>query len=257
MKRSTYYTLKQDRAEKYRTEKKAIKDIFDYHKGRYGYRRVTAELRQKGFCLNHKTVRKLMVCQGLRSLVRPKKYRSYTGVAGKAAENLLKRNFTADRFNQKWVTDVTEFSVCGKKYYLSALMDLYNREIISSAVSDRPSLDFVCTMLRQAFIKYKPLKGLIVHSDQGWHYRTDAYARILSENGAVQSMSRKGTCLDNAVIENFFGMMKTEWFYLSKYNSAEAFRKDLDEYINYYNNERIKSSLNGMSPAKFRLTSAA
>ena len=257
LKRSTYYAAIKTKIDKYEAEKEQIKQIFHYHKGRYGYRRITQMLRRAGSSLNHKTVKRLMDELGLKSYVRPKKYHSYIGPEGKSIPNVLHRNFKTTGFNQKWVTDVTEFNVCGQRIYLSALIDLYNQEVISYTISNRPTLKFVCQMLSNVFEKYENLTGLIIHSDQGWHYRSEDYKKMLRMKGIKQSMSRKGNCLDNCMAENFFGLLKTEFFYINKFNSVEEFKKDLVEYITYYNTERIKMGLNGLSPIEFRAQNAA
>ena len=257
LKRSTYYAAIKTKIDKYEAEKEQIKQIFHYHKGRYGYRRITQTLRRAGSSLNHKTVKRLMDELGLKSYVRPKKYHSYIGPEGKSIPNVLHRNFKTTGFNQKWVTDVTEFNVCGQRIYLSALIDLYNQEVISYTISHRPTLNFVCKMLSNVFEKYDNLTDLIIHSDQGWHYRTEKYTQMLKMKGVTQSMSRKGNCLDNCMAENFFGLLKTEFYYMNKFNSVEEFKKDLVEYITYYNTERIKMGLNGLSPIEFRAQYAA
>ncbi len=257
MARSTfYYQQKQFNAfDKYEFEKKIIADIFHTNKGRYGYRRITLELSNRGFSLNHKTVSKLMLSLDLKCAVRMKKYRSYKGKVGRIVPNILERNFKADKPNQKWATDVTEFSIHGIKCYLSPIIDLYNREIISYNISYRPTLDLVMNMIDSAFIKIPDQIDLVLHSDQGWHYQHNNYQLRLKQKGIKQSMSRKGNCLDNAAIESFFGVLKSELLYLQKFNSVEHFRKELEAYIDYYNNIRIKSLLNGKSPVKYRTLS--
>ena len=194
--------------------------------------------------------------KGLKSLVRIKKYKSYKGVQGKVARNLLKRNFFASKPNQKWVTDVTEFKVSGKKLYLSPIMDLYNGEIISYNLSGQPSSKQTIEMLTGA-VKLLPSKHkLILHSDQGWQYQMQAWQLMLRSNKIRQSMSRKGNCLDNAVMENFFSIIKSELYYLHKFTSIEVLRKEIIEYIDYYNNQRIKLKLNGLSPVQYRTQAA-
>jgi putative transposase len=257
LKRSTYYAAIKTKIDKYEAEKEQIKQIFHYHKGRYGYRRITQMLRRAGSSLNHKTVKRLMDELGLKSYVRPKKYHSYIGPEGKSIPNVLHRNFKTTGFNQKWVTDVTEFNVCGQRIYLSALIDLYNQEVISYTISNRPTLKFVCQMLSNVFEKYENLTGLIIHSDQGWHYRSEDYKKMLRMKGIKQSMSRKGNCLDNCMAENSFGLLKTEFYYMNSFSSVEEFKKALVEYIAYYNTERIKIGLNGLSPIEFRAKYAA
>lgn len=226
--------------------------IYNNHKGRYGYRRIVLELRNEGFVVNHKTVEKLMQQAGLKSLVRVKKYRSYRGQSGKIAPNVLQRDFVATAPRQKWATDVTEFNVCGEKRYLSPVLDLYNGEIISYTLSLRPNLIMVTRMLDMALRGVNKDSALTLHSDQGWHYQHHLYQKMLKDRGVVQSMSRKGNCLDNAVMENFFGILKSELLYLQKFTSVAEFEKELKNYIKYYNNDRIKAKLKGMSPVKYR-----
>lgn len=189
---------------------------------------------------------------GLVCLVRMKKYRSYKGEAGKIAPNLLQRNFRAEKPNQKWVTDVTEFNLFGEKLYLSPILDLCSGDLVSYTISARPVLDMVTSMLDKAFEKLPDGTGLILHSDQGWQYQHKKYQTMLKEKGIRQSMSRKGNCLDNAVIENFFGLLKSELLYLQKFDSIEHFKRELLDYLDYYNNYRIKAKLKGLPPALHR-----
>lgn len=252
--RSTFYywVAELQAQDKYAHLKESIKDIFHRHKGRYGYRRVTAALRQAGQVVNHKTVQRLMGILGLKSLVRPKKYQSFKGETGKAAPDRLKRHFQARRPNQKWVTDVTEFSVAGERLYLSPVMDLYNGEIVAFEAGQRPSFELVRTMLERALARLKPGERPILHSDQGWQYRMPAYQLALKRRQLQQSMSRKGNCLDNAAIESFFAVLKSELFHGRKFGSIGQLKQDLTEYIHYYNHERIKMKLGGLSPVQYR-----
>ncbi|MCF2671770.1 IS3 family transposase, partial [Butyricicoccus pullicaecorum] len=245
-----YYHLKRmNRTDKYESAKAEITAIYHENKGRYGYRRITTELRNRNFPLNHKTVQRLMKELGLVCRVRMKKYRSYKGEVGKIAPNLLNRDFHAEKPNQKWVTDVTEFSLFGKKLYLSPILDLCSSDLVSYTISDRPVLSMVTTMLEKAFEKIPDGTGLILHSDQGWQYQHKQYQRMLRKKGVRQSMSRKGNCLDNAVIENFFGLLKSELLYLQEFQSMDHFKQELVEYLDYYNNHRIKAKLKGLPPA--------
>lgn len=254
MARSTfYYHLKKlGQQDKYAQAKALIQTVFHAHKGRYGYRRVTYQIKREGIDLNHKTVYRLMGQMKLRSSVRVKKYRSYKGTQGKIAQNVLKRNFNAEKPFQKWATDVTEFRIKDKKLYLSPIIDLFNQEIISYKLTDRPHFKGVVDMLRTALKRIDQPAQLILHSDQGWQYQMAKYQDILKQNGITQSMSRKGNCLDNAIIENFFGTLKSELFYQKQYQSTDELRKDIHDYIEYFNNERIKLNLNGMSPVEYR-----
>lgn len=202
--------------------------------------------------LNHKTVQRLMKELNLVCRVRMKKYHSYKGEVGKVAPNLLERNFEAEKPNQKWVTDITEFSLFGQKLYLSPILDLCSRDIVSYSISDKPVLSMVTEMLDRAFAKTPGGTNLILHSDQGWQYQHKQYQRMLKAKGIRQSMSRKGNCLDNAVIENFFGLLKSELLYLQKFESMEHFKKELVDYLDYYNNRRCKTKLKGLPPAIHR-----
>jgi putative transposase len=247
-----YYTKQLGIADKYLQTKAAIKHLYHKHKGRLGYRRITLLLRQQGQIINHKTVLRLMQLLKLKSVIRVKKYKSYKGEQGRIVANLLNRSFKAEKPNQKWATDITEFNVSGKKLYLSPVIDLYNQEIISYELSESPNFKSVMTMLDKALKKISTTHSLLFHSDQGWQYQMKQYQHLLQQSGITQSMSRKGNCLDNAVIENFFGIIKSELFYLKKYDSVFQLKKEIAEYIHYYNNDRIKLNLNGMSPIQYR-----
>ncbi len=251
-----YYHMKRLKSEdKYASEKNEIKNIFHEHKGRYGYRRVTAEMRNRKYVINHKTVQRLMDEMGLKSQIRKVRYRSYKGEIGKVAPNIINRDFVATAPNRKWATDITQINIGYTKLYLSPILDMYNGEIISHNISTSPNLDQVYDMLDKAFAKFDNLDGLILHSDQGWQYQHFGYRKRLEEHHIIQSMSRKGNCLDNSMMENFFGIMKSELLYAEKFESAQAFIKALEEYIDYYNNKRIKSRLKGKSPVQYRTLS--
>ncbi|MED3561606.1 IS3 family transposase [Bacillus xiapuensis] len=252
--RSTYYYWVStfNRPDKDAELKTLIQAIYHEHKGRYGYRRITNELKNKGHRVNHKKVQRLMKELGLKSIVRMKKYRSYRGDVGKTAPNILDRNFHAERPNKKWVTDITEFKLFGEKLYLSPMLDLFNGEIITYTIDSRPKFSLVKTMLDQAFERLSDEDELLIHSDQGWHYRMPQYQHALKGNNVSQSMSRKGNCHDNAVMENFFGILKSEFLYTQEFESIEQFKQELAEYIDYYNHKRIKAKLKGLSPVQYR-----
>lgn len=205
-----------------------------------------------GYVINHKTVQRLMKQLGIVCMVRMKKYRSYKGNVGATAPNLLERNFHANKPDMKWVTDVTEFSMFGQKLYLSPILDLHSGNIVSYTIFERPVLKMVTDMPISAFEMIPDHTNLILHSDQGWQYQHKQYQRMLIDKGIQQSMSRKGNCLDNAVIENFFGLLKSELLYLQKFDSIDHFRAELEDYMDYYNNHRIKLKLKGLTPAKHR-----
>jgi len=193
-----------------------------------------------------------MQLQGLKSLVRPKKYRSYRGQFNAIVPNILDRNFCADRPNSKWVTDVTEFNVHGEKLYLSPVLDLYNGEIVAYETQEDPKMPLVSEMLKKALSTLGRDETPLLHSDQGWHYQMASYQRQLAQRGLRQSMSRKGNCLDNAAMESFFGTLKSEYFYLNKFETVKELEMGLKEYIHYYNNDRIKTKLKGLSPVQYR-----
>jgi Transposase and inactivated derivatives len=238
--------------DKHKVLREEIEQIFHEHRGRYGYRRITQELHNRGRVVNHKTVQRLMKELSLRCLVRMKKYRSYRGEVGAVAPNLLGRDFTATASNEKWVTDVTEFHLFGQKLYLSPILDLYSQDIVSFSICEHPILSMVTSMLERAFERIPADAKPIRHSDQGWQYQHKEYQRILAQRGFRQSMSRKGNCLDNAVMENFFGHLKSELLRLQEFDSMEHFKTELIAYLDYYNNRRIKIKLKGLPPAIHR-----
>ncbi|EID7216326.1 IS3 family transposase [Escherichia coli] len=252
--RSTlYYQLSLQKAkDKYADVKQLIASIFHEHRGCYGYRRIHCELQKRGLKFSGKTVRKLMQQLGLKSPVRLKKYRSYRGNMGLAAENILQRQFKAEAPCEKWVTDITEFRAGGQKLYLSPILDLFNGEIVAWETACRPTEELVKRMLNKGLESLAEGEKSLLHSDQGWHYRIKSYQSALADKGLVQSMSRKGNCLDNAVMENFFGHLKEEIYYRRDYRSVEELENAVNEYITYWNQKRIKLSLGGLSPVEYR-----
>lgn len=225
MARSTFYyhTKRLHESDGYDTVRKRIRVIYDANCGRYGYRRITAQLRNEGVEINHKTVQKLMRQMELKAKRRNLKYHSYKGEVGRIAPNVLNRDFSTTGPNQKWATDITQVNIKGDKIYLSPILDMFNGEIVSYTISKTPDLRMATRMLDKAFKDNSDLHGLILHSDQGWHYQHLRYQTMLKEKGIIQSMSRKGNCLDNAMMENFFGLMKNELLYLHDRNSIQEF----------------------------------
>jgi len=255
---SFYYQLEVLRGgDKYEGLKARIRSIFHRHRGRYGYRRITAVIRREGSTVNHKTIQRLMCQLALKSMVRAKKYHSYQGEIGSSAPNVLQRRFTADRPNQKWVTDVTEFNVGGRRLYLSPILDLYNGEIVAFETATRPLFKMIRGMLNRAFARLGPSDRPLLHSDQGWQYRMTLYHDALRRQAVTQSMSRRGNCLDNAVMESFFGTLKAEFYHLNKFRDVAELRAGLRRYIHYYNHERIRLKLGGLSPVEFRSSPGA
>ena len=236
-----------------------VRAVYGEHKGRYGYRRITAALRNSlGVSVNHKCVQRLMQEMELRALIRARKRsRHVPEISDVHVPNVLKRDFSAKTPNEKWATDITEFNVNGQKLYLSACIDLYNGEIIAHRMARRPVFDLVSGTLDVALARAKHVAGLTVHSDQGWHYKMQPYRAMLAHRGVTQSMSRRGNCFDNAVIESFFGTLKTEYFHLEKLGDVDELEAGVNEYIHYYNHERIKLRLKGLSPVQYRLRNTA
>ncbi|WP_237280636.1 IS3 family transposase [Succinivibrio dextrinosolvens] len=264
-----YYTLrKTDKDEKNKELIAKIKDIYQKHKQRYGYRRITLELARQGIDVNHKKVQRLMQKLELKGITPRVKYKSYKGDFNGTVKNQLldlvvdkknfktyyNRNFTTTSVNQKWTTDVSEFYIKAGKLYLSPILDMHNGEIVSYSISAKPNFRQTIQMLERAFKSHKNLTGLILHSDQGWQYQMSQYHKMLKDKGIIQSMSRKGNCLDNCVMENFFGKMKNEMFYGHEYDfkSLDELRKAMEEYIEYYNTQRIQVKLKGRTPCEVR-----
>lgn len=258
--RSTYYHVlgQMNRPDPDASIKETITSIFHEHQGRYGYRRITKALQNKGHQINHKKVQRILRELGLKCVVRMKKYKSYKGKVGKIAPNLLDRQFTASQPNEKWVTDITQFKLFGETFYLSPILDLFNGEIITYTVGSRQTYCLVSSMLEKAFERLPENHStLTMHSDQGWHYQMKLYQDALKGRKIKQSMSRKGNCYDNAVMENFFGIFKSEFLYLMKFENKEHFLEELEKYMYYYNHKRMKLKLNGLSPIEYRTQTIA
>jgi putative transposase len=236
---------------------KSIQIIFDEHKGNYGYRRIKLELRNRGTKVNHKKVQLIMNKLGLKGdkfRRKSRKYSSYKGTTGKVAKNRINRRFHTNVCHQKLTTDITEFKCSdGIKLYLSPIMDMFNGEVLSYGISIRPTLDLALNPLKEALkIVKDSTYRTTIHSDQGWHYQHKKWVKTLKENKVFQSMSRKGNCLDNSPMENFFGLLKQEMYYGEPLCSFEELKKKIEEYIDYYNNKRIKQKLAGLSPVQYR-----
>ena len=255
--RSTYYyTLRTEDKDAKNAEIMAeIKGIFEKHKGRYGYRRIAMELARQGYEVNAKKVHRLMKRMGLEGKTRRKKhYSSYHGEVGKVAPNLIKRDFFADRPNEKVYADVTQFNWKDQKIYMHAMLDGCAGDIVAYDISYSPDLNQTIRMLNKAIERYPDLNGAIFHTDQGWQYQHFAFQKFLKEHDMKQSMSRKGNCLDDALMENFFGLMKTEMYYGEEetFKSPEELIQAMRDYITYFNSERIKARLKGLTPLEYR-----
>lgn len=256
MPKSSYLSWKAHHGEDKDHELKArIQSIFDYHKKRYGYRRISATLRQEGVVANHKKVKRLMREMNLYPpTYKRSRYSSYKGEVGKTAPNLLKRRFNVDRPDKVRATDVTEFVTEEGKLYLSPIKDLCTGEIVSYTISASPSVGMVLSMTRKALASHPNHAGLLLHSDQGFQYQHAAFVNMLAANGIRQSMSRKGNCLDNGKMETFFSTLKREMYFghEKEFKTRDQLKTALEEYIAYYNKERIQIKLGYLSPLIFR-----
>ena len=234
-----------------------IREIFEHNKGRYGVRRVHHELTNRGYKVNHKKVQRLMHCMDLKGKRPKEKYHSYQGEVGKVADNLINRDFSTTKPLQKWTTDVSQFSFPWGKCYLSPILDMHTNEVISYDLSPSPNMEQIRRMLEKGLNRFSSLNGLIFHSDQGWQYQHAYFRNTIAECGIIQSMSRKGNCYDNSIMETFFGRLKNEMFYGCEkdYRSYEEFSAAIADYIDYYNNERIQAKTKWMPPVKYRMAS--
>ncbi len=244
-----------------------IKELFDEHDGNYGYRRITKALQNEGMTINKKKVQRMMQKLGLKCFSytrKSRKYSTYKGKVGTVAKNRIHRRFHTSVGHQKVTTDTTEFkyyerdkkgNIQIKKAYLDPFLDMFNREIISYRLSKRPNAKAIMEALEEAIEHTEdcPYRRTF-HSDQGWAYQMKAYSHKLKEHRIFQSMSRKGNCIDNSPMENFFGIMKQEMYYGKVYSSFEELEQAVMKYMDYYNNKRIKEKLNWMSPVQYRET---
>lgn len=252
-----YHQAKRDQPDPQAELKAAIQDAFQAAHGRYGHRRIHAVLTKQGWQVAKKTVLKLMRVLGLFCKVRRRRYSSFHGEIGTIADNVLDRDFTASAPNQKWVTDVTEFRIADRKVYLSPVIDLFDRFVIAHCWSLSPNLQLTNASLARAIATLQPGQRPLVHSDQGFQYQHRSWQALLKAADASQSMSRKANCYDNAIAENFFGHLKAEWFHHNRFDTVEAFTTALDDYIHWYNNERISTKLKGLSPVQYRAQALA
>ncbi|WP_231939718.1 IS3 family transposase [Brevibacterium siliguriense] len=233
-----------------------IREIFTDSNERYGHRKIMTVLVKEGLSIAKKTVLRLMQDMGIKTKVRRKRYNSHRGTVGRVAGNVLNRDFTAEEPNEKWVSDVTEFAVADQKLYLSPVIDLFDTSVVSYSMSTSPNTALTNESLIRACQGLRPGQAPLVHTDQGFQYQHVSWAAILAEYGATPSMSRKGNCWDNAVAENFFGQLKSEMFYLQKFDTVEDLKTAIDEYIHWYNFERISTRLGGLAPMEYRTKTA-
>lgn len=238
--------------------KEAIRDAFTAANSAYGHRRILAVLLRHGWHVAKKTVLKVMRQLGLHCPVRRRKrYNSFRGEVGEAAENVLNRTFTAELRHTQWVTDVTEFNVGTTKVYLSPVRDLHDNRVISAMAGPSPSVKMVTDGLRMAIDALSPGEKPLVDSDQGFQYRHTLWRDTLRDAGLTQSMSRKGTCLDNAVMEGFFSHLTEEWFRIQKPETLAEFHEGLIDYVQWWNTTRIQQRLGYLSPDEYRAQTTA
>lgn len=247
--RSTFYYRQKllSSGDRHAALKTSIRSIFDAHKGRYGYRRVTAAIHELGQTVNHKTVQRLMVEMGLKSLVRPKKYRSYKGQTERTAPDLIQRRFSAQHMHQKWVTDATEFSVAGDELFLSPVMDLHNGEIIAFETARRPAFKLVKTMLDKALARLDDEDRPILHSDG----LAVPDARLEPNAGQSPHHSKhvpQGQLPRQCRHGELLRTLKSEFFYPNSFESIESLREGIEDYIRYYSNDRIKPETQRAEP---------
>ena len=264
IKKPTYYYCIKQRTyiEKNADVVEEIKKIFEESNLTYGYRRITAVLR-KTRLINSKKVLKIMRILGLKpGIKKRKKYSSYQGEVGKIASNLIKRNFKADKPYTKRFTDVSEFNLNGYKLYLSPFIDGFNQEIVGFSIGKSPNMRLVMESLNKAILKGQKegadFSKTIIHSDQGWQYQNKNFRLRLNDSKIIQSMSRKGNCNDNGLMEGFFGLLKNEMFYGKEktFSSIEDLKNKIEDYIDFYNNRRIKTGLNALSPVDYKKVKA-
>lgn len=255
MARSTFYYhhARLDSPDRHAELKACITRHFTAAKSRYGYRRIRLMLHQDGSMVSRKTVWKLMNQLGLKSKVRARKaYSSYRGTVSQVCDNVLKRQFTPGTPNAVWVSDVTEFRAGAQKVYLSPILDLYDRSIVSYSTSTSPSTAFTAQSLTAAYQTLTSPATPLVHTDQGFQYQHQVWRRVLAKHGSVQSMSRRGNCHDNAIVENFFGHLKSEMYHGERFETVDHLVEEIGEYIRWYNQDRVQERLKGLTPMQYR-----
>ena len=242
--------------DKYADLRVRITEIFHENGSRYGYRRIHLELRKEKVVVSEKVVCAIMKEEGLvaKGRKRKRRYSSYQGEISEAPENLVKRDFHADAPNELWLTDITEFHIPAGKVYLSPVIDCFDGMAVSWRMSTSPNAELANSMLEAACSTLGEGERPRIHSDRGCHYRWPGWIRICEENGLERSMSKKGCSPDNSACEGFFGRLKNEVFYGENWSgwSIEEFMSEIDAYIRWYNERRIKLTLDGMSPVEYR-----
>ena len=254
-KSSYFYSIQAASRDKYKDLRQKLHTVFDSVDGRYGYRRIHVMLKKSGIVVSEKVVRRLMKEEGLIVYrAKRKKYSSYAGEISPEVTNIIERNFHTDAPNTKWLTDITEFSLPAGKVYLSPIIDCFDGLAVSWSIGTSPSAELVNTMLDDAISHLKEGEHPVVHSDRGVHYRWPGWIDRMREAGLTRSMSKKGCSPDNSACEGFFGRLKNEMFYGRSWRDVplDEFMRRLDDYIRWYNKDRIKESLGWMSPVEYR-----
>jgi len=259
--RSSYYKWL-NRKPSYREQENAklthvMLSIYEKVERIFGYRQLTLHLRsQMGKRINHKRVYRLMRVQGIQSVIRRRKKRYANATPQQVTENILNRKFHAHAPNEKWLTDVTEFKYSnGQKAYLSAILDLHDKSIVSYVVGRSNNNPLVFQTLKLA-LQAAPGSTPMLHSDRGYQYTSLGFKKLLDDNKMIQSMSRVGRCIDNGPMESFWGTLKCEKYYLHTYHTFEELKRDIEAYIHFYNNERLQAKLNSLSPMEYRTKAA-
>lgn len=257
MSRAAYYKWRNRTESSHEVENKQliheIIHMYEQVQGIYGYRRMTMNLNRKlGKSYNHKRIHRLMKITGLQSVIRKKKKRYVKSSPQHVAENVLNRNFTAGKTNEKWVTDVTEMKYGrGQKAYLSAILDLHDNSIVAYVLGHSNSNQLVFQTLDKA-LAANPEAHPMIHSDRGFQYTSYGFKRRIENAEMTQSMSRVGKCIDNGPMEAFWGTLKCECYYLNQYTTFSELKEAIDTYITFYNNIRLQKRLNGLSPLEYR-----
>lgn len=264
--RSAYYkwTKRQPGAREVENQQLAvsIQQLYTQVDGIYGYRRIAMTINRQRvkdglMKVNKKRIYRLMQICRLEAVIRRRSKRYRKVKPDYVAENILARKFTAEKPNQKWCTDVTEFKYGnGKKAYLSAIIDLYDKSIVRHVLGHSNNNDLVFKTIRPAIRALKEDECPLLHSDRGYQYTSKEFKRIMDKADMTHSMSRVGRCIDNGPIEAFWGTLKVEKYYLHNYESYEALKQAIDQYIKFYNNERFQETLNGLSPLEYRAQAA-
>lgn len=257
MPKSSYFYCKEAfvRPDKYVELRIRICELFEENRGRYGYRRIHMALKREETTVSEKVVCHIMSEENLVvATKRKRKYSSYVGEVTPAPDNLLERDFSSDYPNEKWLTDVTEFHIPSGKIYLSPIIDCFDGMAVSWTISTSPNAEMANSMLEGAISTLGPDERPTVHSDRGGTYRWPGWIKIMEESGLTRSMSKKGCSPDNSACEGFFGRLKNEFFYNRCWKgvSIDDFIDELDDYIHWYNEVRIKISLGGCSPLEYR-----